>query len=235
MAKIPIAEHVAMLERNEGWFGRAPKAFRDAVLARCEWRTCAAGQPVYHAVDESADLLGIANGTVEVYSRFAQGDNPLLHLLHEGFWLGTGTVLSGEAPRVTVVARTETLLARVSTRAVQALLDTQPQWWRVLGRSALEYGDIAISAYADLCVPDTDCRCARTLLRLGGLRYPRRTRSERREVPVTQEELAALVNVSRTTLVQVLRRLERQGLIAQGYRTVRIVDLPRVESLAAGR
>jgi DNA-binding GntR family transcriptional regulator len=54
-------------------------------------------------------------------------------------------------------------------------------------------------------------------------------------VPVTQEELAALVNVSRTTLVQVLRRLERQGLIAQGYRTVRIVDLPGVESLAAGR
>jgi CRP-like cAMP-binding protein len=234
VADMSIAERFAVLEGNEGWFGRAPKAFRDALLARCEWRTCAAGQPVYHAADESADLLGIADGTVEFYSRFAAGDNPLLHLAHEGFWLGTGTVLSGEAPRVTVVARTDTFLARIPRRVVLELLDTHPDWWRVLGRSALEYGDIAISAYADLHVPNTDRRCARTLLRIGGLRYPRRTRSERTEVPVTQEELAALVNVSRSTLVQTLRRLERRGLIAQGYRTVSIVDLPRLEALAAG-
>jgi CRP/FNR family transcriptional regulator, cyclic AMP receptor protein len=117
---------------------------------------------------------------------------------------------------------------------VLELLDTHPDWWRVLGRSALEYGDIAISAYADLRVSSAECRCARTLLRICGLRYPRRTRSERREVPVTQEELAALVNVSRSSLVQTLRRLDRRGLVAQGYRSVRIVDLPRLEALAAG-
>lgn len=234
MTEILIEQRLAMLERNEGWFGRAPKSFRDGLLGHCEWRTRAAGQPVYHSVDESADLLGIADGTVEVYSRFAAGDNPLLHLVHEGFWLGTGAVLSGEAPRVTIVARTDTLLARIPRRVVRELLDSQPDWWRVLGRSALEYGDLAISAYADLLVTDTDCRCARTLLRIGGLRFPRRTRTEHREVPVTQEELAALVNVSRTTLVQILRNLERRRLIAQGYRTIRIVDLPQLEALAAG-
>lgn len=235
MTEIPIEERLAMLERNEGWFGRAPKAFKDELLGHCEWRTSAAGQPVYHSIEESVDLLGIAAGTVEVYSRFAAGDNPLLHLLHEGFWLGTGAVLSGEEPRVTIVARTDTLLARIPRRVAQELLDSQPDWWRVLGRSALEYGDLAIAAYADLLVTDTDCRCARTLLRIGGLRHPRRTRTEQREVLVTQEELAALVNVSRTTLVQVLRNLERRRLIAQGYRTIRIVDLPQLEALAAGR
>jgi hypothetical protein len=49
-----------------------------------------------------------------------------------------------------------------------------------------------------------------------------------------QEELAGLINVSRTTLSQILQRFERGGLIAVGYRTLRIVDLPRLESLAAG-
>jgi CRP/FNR family cyclic AMP-dependent transcriptional regulator len=234
LAEIPIADRIAVLEGNECWFGLAPKDFRDALLARCEWRTCAAGQPIYHAVDESADLMGIADGTVEFYSRFAAGDNPLLHLAHEGFWLGTGSVLSGGAPRVSVIARTDTLVARIPTRAVQALLESQPLWWRALGRSALEYGDLAISAYADLLVADTECRCARTLLRIGGLRYPRRTHTERRDVLLSQEELAALVNVSRTTLVQILRSLERRGLITQGYRSMRIVDLPRLQALAAG-
>jgi len=233
--EIPIAERIALLRRNEGWFGCAPKAFQDAVLARCDWFTCATGQPVYTAADESADLLGVADGTVEFYSRFASGDNPLLHIAHEGMWVGYGPLLSGQAPRHTVIARTDTLFARIPRRAVQELLDTRPEWWRVLGCAALEYGDIAASGFADLLVPDNDSRCARMLLRLGGLRYPRRSRSERRDVPVTQDELADMVNVSRSTLVQILRRFERDGLVAQGYRTLHVLDVPRLESLAAGR
>jgi len=73
---------------------------------------------------------------------------------------------------------------------------------------------------------DQEQRSAYTLLRIAGLKYPRRSRPERTEVPVTQDELATMVQLSRTTLVQVLRRFERCGLIEQGYRTLRIIDVP---------
>ncbi len=234
MPEIPIAERVALLTGSEGWFGRAPKEFQRAVLARCEWIVCSAGQPVYQTADERADLVAVVDGTVEVYSRFGVGDNPLLHLAHEGLWAGYGSVITGESPRATLIARVDTLLARVPRRAMQEVLAARPEWWRVLSTAAMEYGDITIAAFADLLIPDNERRCACTVLRITGLRPPRRARPDRRDVAVTQSELAAMVNLSRTTLVEILHRFERRGLIEQGYRMLRVVDPVALAALAQG-
>lgn len=234
MAEIPVAERIALLTRSEGWFGRAPREFQKAILAHCEWSTCAAGQPVYQTVDERADLVAIVDGTVEVYSRFGIGDNPLLHLAHEGFWVGYGSVISGEAPRATIIARVDTMIARVRRRTVHELLAARPEWWRVLATAVMDYGDIAIAAVADLLIQDNARRCACTVLRITGQRPPRRARTDRRDVIVTQSELAAMVNLSRTTLVQILQQFERDGLIEQGYRELRVVDPEALTALALG-
>jgi CRP/FNR family transcriptional regulator, cyclic AMP receptor protein len=234
MPIIPIPERLAVLTQNDGWFGRAPKEFQDAVLSRCEWKVCAAGRTIYQATDEQADFCGVADGTIDIYSRFGAGDNPLLHIAHEGFWIGYGTVVARERPRVTVVARVDTLLACVPERILRELLGARPDWWRVIATGILEYGDMAISSYADALIPENDRRCACTLLRIAGLRPPRRARPERTEVTVTQDELATMVNLSRTTLVQVLRRFERQGLVEQGYRTLRVVDVPGLTAVESG-
>lgn len=234
MPEIPIAERVALLTRSEGWFGRAPREFQKAILARCEWSICSAGQPVYQTADERADLVAVVDGTVEIYSRFGIGDNPLLHLAHEGLWAGYGSVIAGEAPRATIIARVDTLLARVPRRAVHELLAARPEWWRVMSTAVMEYGDIAIGAMADLLIQDNARRCACTVLRITGLRPPRRARTDRRDVIVTQGELAAMVNLSRTTLVQILHQFERAGLIEQGYRELRVIDPAALNDLALG-
>ncbi len=124
----------------------------------------------------------------------------MLHLSHEGSWIGYGAAVRGQPLRVTTVARTNVLFACVPWRAMQELLHDRPDWWQFIARACLEYGDIAISGYADSLIADSDRRCACTLLRIAGLKFPRRSRPERRSVPITQDELATLVNVSRTTL-----------------------------------
>ena len=101
--------------------------------------------------------------------------------------------------------------------------------------AALEYGDIAVSGYADSLIQASDRRCASRLLRIAGLLFPRRSRPERQSVPVTQDELATLVNVSRTTLLQILRRFEDRGLVEQAYRALRVVDAAGLADIAAGR
>jgi len=233
MFDIPIPERLQVLTRSEGWFGRAPRDFKEAVLRAVEWRTCLAGEALYRVIDESGDVIGIAEGCIDVYSRFGPGENPLLHIGHEGLWFGVGPLLSGERRRATVVARTETLLARLPSRAMRQLLAAEPAWWRVLGTAALEYGDYFAAAYADMLIPDSGRRCAATLLRITGLRLPRRARPDRASVAVTQAELAGLVNVSRTTLVRILQQLESDGLIEQGYRTLRVRDARALEAVAA--
>jgi len=117
---------------------------------------------------------------------------------------------------------------------LEGLLGARPEWWRVIATGILEYGDTAISAYADSLIPDNDRRCACTLLRIAGLKHPRRSRPERAEVLVTQDDLATMVHLSRTTLVQVLR-FERRDLVGQGYRTLRVIDVPGLTAVESGR
>jgi DNA-binding IclR family transcriptional regulator len=54
-------------------------------------------------------------------------------------------------------------------------------------------------------------------------------------VLVTQDELATMVRLSPTTLVQVLKRFERRGLVEQDYRTLRVVDVPGLTAVESGR
>lgn len=234
MKPMPLAERLAILTDNEGWFGSAAPEFQQAVLSRCGWREVTAGQPIYSASDVRTDPCGIVEGTVEIYSRYGAGDNPMLHLSHEGSWIGYGAAIRGLPLRVSTVARTKVLLACVPWRAMQELLRERPEWWQFIAQACLEYGDIAISGYADSLIPDSDRRCACTLLRIAGLGFPRRSRPERRSVPITQDELATLVHVSRTTLLQILRRFEERGLVEQAYRALRIVDAAGLKEIAEG-
>ena len=235
MKPMPLAERFAILTDNEGWFGSAAPEFQQAVLSRCGWRQVRAGQPIYNASDVQTDPCGIVEGTVEIYSRYGAGDNPMLHLSHEGSWIGYGAAVRGQPLRVTTVARTNVLLACVPWRAMQELLRERPEWWQFIARAALEYGDIAISGYADSLLPDSARRCACALLRVAGLQFPRRSRPERPSVPIAQDDLATLVNVSRTTLLQILRRFEERGLVEQAYRALRVVDAVGLNEIAEGR
>jgi CRP/FNR family cyclic AMP-dependent transcriptional regulator len=235
MKPMPLAERFSILTGNEGWFGSASPEFQQAVLSRCGWREVTAGRPIYNASDAQTDPCGVVDGTVEIYSRYGAGDNPMLHLSHEGSWVGYGAAVRGQPLRVSVVARTNVLLASVPRRAMQDLLSERPEWWQFIAGAALEYGDIAISGYADSLIQASDRRCASRLLRITGLLFPRRSRPERPSVPVTQDELATLVNVSRTTLLQILRRFEERGLVQQAYRALTVVDAAGLADIAAGR
>ena len=93
------------------------------------------------------------------------------------------------------------MLACVPERALRELLGARPDWWRLIATGILEYGDLAISAYVDSLIPDNDRRCACTLLRIAGLKHPRRSGPERTEVLVIQDGLAPMVNLSRRSRI----------------------------------
>jgi CRP-like cAMP-binding protein len=232
MADSSNARYARNLTRHRGWFGRAPKAFQDAVLALCSWCPFEADEAIYWAADDSADLACTAEGTVAIYSRFGTGDNPLIHLAQPGFWFGAASFISGEARRVSAIARTDAVIGRVPARAMGQLLEKRPDWWRHVGMCALEYADLAVTGAVDAMIPEHDRRCAATLLRLAGLRPALLTPSALTDIPVTQDELAATLRVSRSTVIQVLRRLNSAGLLELHYGSIRLLNLGALDALA---
>jgi len=122
----------------------------------------------------------------------------------------------------------------VPQRAAYELLAARPEWWRVFALAMLEAVAITATAYSDMLIPEKERRCACGLLRITGLLPPRRSRPERAQVTVTQEELAGILNVSRSTLLQILRQFEGAGLIEQSYRSVRVLRPAGLEAVARG-
>jgi CRP-like cAMP-binding protein len=228
-----LAEAARVLT-SRGWLSTTPTDFQRAFLACCKLRSCAAGSPVFHGGADDADMHGIVSGVVDVSTRFSTIDVPIAHIFRAGSWLGSGPILSGQPRRVSATARTPTMLAQAPHDTLKTLLAARPEWWRHIACLALEYGDIAANTAADLMIRDSPRRCVAVLLRLCGARFADGPDAGSVDVPVAQEELAAMANVSRNTLGTVLRELERSRWIAIGYRSISVLEPGALRRLVDG-
>jgi CRP/FNR family transcriptional regulator, cyclic AMP receptor protein len=221
--------------RARGWFAGASPEFRHAVLALARPRSVPAGAPIYHADTEGRDVIGVQTGVVCATSRFSGADAPLTHLFRAGDWFGAGLLLGARSRRATVVALTDVTLLRVPGDDLEDLLRRRPEWWRALGACALEYGDLAAQAAADLLIRDAERRCCAVLLRLAGRCAVGEPDADApAEIPLTQSELGGLCNVSRNKLNDVLRELAAQGAVVPGYRSLIVVAPAKLRALAEG-
>jgi CRP-like cAMP-binding protein len=111
------------------------------------------------------------------------------------------------------------MVAHLPQASLQKILDRKPEMWRWLNLLSLESAALAVQALTDVLINDKERRCAAVLLRTAGCR-------DSGDVPatarLTQDELAALSNVSRPTVSTVVRRLAAQKFISLGYRSITI-------------
>ena len=91
--------------------------------------------------------------------------------------------------------------------------------WRWLNLLSIESAALAVQALADLLIGDKDRRCAAVLLRIAGCRD---SGDAPANASLTQEDLAALSNLSRPTVSLVVRRLAARGFLSLGYKVITI-------------
>ncbi|MGC2204256.1 MAG: helix-turn-helix domain-containing protein [Stellaceae bacterium] len=80
-----------------------------------------------------------------------------------------------------------------------------------------------MGAADDRMIRDHVKRCIAVLLRLGGCRQSSLPDPPPIEIDLSQEDIAFMSNVARTTAGAVLRKLEAMGLLEQSYRRIRIL------------
>jgi CRP-like cAMP-binding protein len=206
---------------KRGWLSHTPAVFQREIIDLCTVQPVARGQPVFVAGDGESDVFGVVSGHLDILSRFSTSDGHVAHIAHPGFWFGFAPLLTGTPRRVTVVARTDAVLAVVRAKRLQRLLRIHPEWWRYLAMAIGEYADITANATSDLMIPENERRVVAVLLRLCDCRFSTADGRPPQEIPLTQAELAAMANVSRNTLGTILRGLQDEGLISIGYGKIR--------------
>lgn len=216
IAKDRISRGIFTLQQK-GWFSRTAPEFQAVVLARCNWDVFKAGETLIWGGDREGGIFGLAEGSVSVTSSSGAADVAPIHIVRPPFWFGLNPLVAGEARNVTVVARSEVLVAQVPQHSLAAILAEKPEYWRLTGQLLVDTVAIAVQAVADLMLRDNRRRCIAVLLRVADCRNLGDTAVE---ADIGQEELAAMANMSRQSAGPILHELERSGLIALGYRKI---------------
>jgi CRP/FNR family transcriptional regulator, cyclic AMP receptor protein len=226
----PLEEARAIAARH-GWLTKVPAPFRDVVLANAQLVRLAPGGTLYRAGDTSSGIFGLTAGALRVaLTPNAQGAY-FAHFLRPGSWFGELPLLTGRPRIVGISAARASDVLHLPRRAIDALLRDQPEAWRWIAFMAIEHFQTAVGVASDLMIRDATERFIAVLIRLGGYNEPAADLDARREIDVSQDDLAAMANLGRTKVSAILNRLAAEGAVELTYRCITVVAARRLQAI----
>lgn len=166
---------------------------------------------------------GVIGGLVKLSVEGSDGRTSTLTGLHAGAWFGEGPVLRAQPWEYDGVALRPTRLALVPRATFLWLVRESPGFNDfVLGQLAERLAQFVAIIEAER-LANAPVRVVRSLAWLfNPVLYP----GQSPRLDLTQQEIAYLSGVTRQRVNQSLRMLERAGLLATGYGSVEVLDLP---------
>ncbi len=209
-----------------------PSAAIDALCAAAELKHCGDGERVVSA-GESADAVWIvAEGDFLLSKPRGSGHRLLYAWLKPGQITGVLSVFDGRSAAFDVIARGRGTMLVVPGRVLRGI--------------ARAYPAVALDIIAYLCrrermdheaidlhaMNSVRCRVAKAVLSLAGDRSPPNADGEI-DIKISQDDLADIVCAVRQSVNRELRRLMKDGILKQRYKTLVIVDRERLMRVAA--
>jgi len=208
---------------RHGWLSQTPPWFQSGVLDRCQLRHFKTGESIYSIGDPPGGMFGLVAGGLNVSIAPNERGPYFTHVARPGSWFGEAAAFTGEPRRVGLTAARDSELLHLPLHGIREIVDNNPVAWRFFALVTIGHLDVTIGAHDDLMIRDHVKRCIAVLLRLGGCRLSSPQDSLPVEIDLSQEDIAFMSNVARTTAGAVLRKLEAMGHLEQSYRRLRIL------------
>lgn len=214
--------------RAHGWLSETAESFRNAVLERCVLKRYPRGETLYRAGDEAGGLYGLVDGAFGVI--VAPGARaPFLGILAQpGFWIGEASVITRGPRAIGIVAARDSLVAHLSLGQWDAIVRADAQAWRWLAFLTLRNELFALAVIDALRMRRSEDRLAAILavLAMGADAGAKAgAKAERPVIEISQDDLASMANLSRSSAGRILDAFEARGLISRSYRTVTVLNL----------
>ena len=208
---------------RQGWLCQTPPPFQREVLDRCHLTHFGAGQSAYSMGDPPGGMFGLVSGALNVSIAPNERGPYFTHVAWPGSWFGEGAAFTGQPRRVGLAAARDSELLHLPLHGIREIVDNNPSAWRFFALVTIGHLDVTIGAHDDLMIRDHVKRCIAVLLRLSGCRLSSPPDFPPVEIDLSQEDIALMSNVARTTASAVLRKLEALGHLEQSYRRIRIL------------
>jgi CRP-like cAMP-binding protein len=205
-----------------GWLSRQPPEFQALIARLGRWRDVKAGETLYLAGDEATWMVGLADGIIEVTFPLV-GDEPVvIHRAEPGFWTGEASVLVRQTRIISIAAATDVRVFVLAAAGLRHALDREPRHWPSLYDLSLTNSLTAITLLAEALSLSPRARVARILLRLA---------RPDGSVPGSQEDLARLLGMTRSSVRRALSSLIELGAVESGYGVLSLRDRCLLERL----
>lgn len=212
------------------WYSHLPAALQQQLLAHARLRQLSAGQYLFNRGDPPCGLYAVLDGVVRIGAVNEQGKEAVLSLAELPYWFGEISLFDGLPRTHDACAVGPCTLLQVPQAAMLQLLESSPQYWRDIGLLMSHKLRLVFINMEQLSLRPALARVAHRLLMItegyGDAAQARRV------LQLPQEDLAAMLSLSRQTTNALLKDLQQQGILRLGYGEIEILDAQRLREAA---
>ncbi|MFT4116022.1 Crp/Fnr family transcriptional regulator [Bradyrhizobium sp.] len=215
--------------KKEPWYKSLPAGLQQQIVASGKSVVFSDGQLIYAAGDFSNGFFGVVSGSVKMVHLTQKGSCAGYYLKQPPSWFGEMAECDGGRRMQNAVAVGNVKLLHLSHKAFRLIVNENPQYWEYFALLAAGRIRVMFDFVESLITCPAPVRLARALLDV------RKTaaRASNTAPAITQDELAAMVGVTRQTISKTLKRLQEEGVVTLGYRSIEITDLNGIRRIAA--
>lgn len=211
------------------WLGGLPSDTRTALLEAARSRTIDNGAVVYRAGDPGDGLHAVLEGEVRLIGHSETGRRLVYLILRPGDWFGEMSILDGKPRLHDAVAFGPSRVLHVDSARIDAIAVAHPGFDRALGALTCEHQRAALAFVEHTLTASTEARLAFVLTEMAGRHGRPAGTGVEIDLRLSQEDLAALVGVSRQSLAALLGRLRRDRVIETRYARLVVLDVEALQ------
>lgn len=186
------------------------------------WREFGAREIIYAAGSQPDGLYGLASGTLEISFPLVGEEEVTLHRAEPGFWIGESAILAGQRRLVTLTAATHVKAMFLPQVELRRMIEAEPRHWGAFYEQSASNQALTVMLLAEILSLTPRARVARLLLRLA---------DGEGVVAGSQEDLARILGITRSSIRRTIASLAESGLISTGYGKVCVMDRGGLEGL----
>jgi len=226
-----------LLERALRWnelFSRWPDARRADLMKSARLERYSRRTQVLAHDRHRRELLVVVSGCLEISSMSTHGRKYVNALLGPGQVAPLVRLLDDVPLAYDYHAHEDSVIVHLPCDAVIAVLDAEPILWRDVAKLGLQRQRLSIVLLQNQMLNSIRGRVAATLMSLIHFYSGQGDGDAAPLVRLSQNDLAAMLGLSRQTINKELGRLVEEGAIDMSYKRIRIVDAERLARIAAG-
>ena len=219
MAEPRLAEHL----RRYPLFAKLPDTELTSLAERARTRAFKRGETLFRKDDPGTHLYVMLDGAVKIALPGEFGQEALVAIMRQGDHFGELALFDGSPRSASATALDDTRAALLARDDFLAFLETHPAAVRVVLDALAKTIRRLSDRVEDLIFLDVPSRVAKYLLDLA-----QQDGSDKLELTLTQDELAAFIGASRVSVNRVLVDLERREIIEIRRRHIVVRDRDRL-------